>query len=288
MLFVISILFGAGCGAGIYGLVKLVLERETRSRWSPPLERGWLLKTAHAVGARVIAFFPLLEGRCREKYDLLLEQCGLYPVVEGEAVPGFVVLGLGAGAAFSVALFPDKGFGGIFVGAVLGALSPIYYFRSRRKEWQAELSRGFPYALDLLTLSVEGGLDFTGALRELTSRLEPSPVYHECATILQDIDLGKTRAEALKKFGVRSIAPEIKSVVFGITQSLEMGGGVADTLRQQSKQLRFTRLMNAEEAAQKAPTKMMIPMVLFILPCIFIVIFAPIVISLLSTFGKGF
>jgi len=67
-----------------------------------------------------------------------------------------------------------------------------------------------------------------------------------------------------------------------------MGGGVADTLRQQSKQLRFTRLMNAEEAAQKAPTKMMIPMVLFILPCIFIVIFAPIVISLLSTFGKGF
>jgi Flp pilus assembly protein TadB len=288
MLFIFSLFFGTGCGVGIYGLVKLVLERGTRSRWEPPLERGWLLKSAHAIGERGIAFFPPLERRCREKYDMLLKQCGLYPVVEGEALFGFTVMGAGAGALLATALFPDKGVNALGVGIILGAYSPFFYFRSRRKEWQAELSRGFPYALDLLTLSVEGGLDFTGALRELTQSLDPSPVYHECATILQDIDLGKTRADALKSFGSRATAPEIKSVVLGITQSLEMGGGVADTLRQQSKQMRFSRLMNAEEAAQKAPTKMMIPMVLFILPCIFIVIFAPIVVSLISTFRGGF
>ncbi len=288
LLLLISLAFGVGCGVGSYALVKLILERKESSRWSPPLERGWFLTSAHAVGSKACAFYPPLERRCRTTYDLLLEQCGLYPVVEGEAVPGFMIMGLGVGSVLVSSLFPDKGMSGILTGAAVGFFYPIFYFRSRRKEWQAELTRGVPYALDLLTLSVEGGLDFTGALRVLTKNLDPSPVYHEFSTILQDVDLGKTRTEALKKFGIRSIAPEIKSVVLGITQSLEMGGGVADTLRRQSKQLRFTRLTNAEEAAQKAPTKMMIPMVLFILPCIFIVIFAPIVVSLIATFGKGF
>lgn len=287
MLVVGQSIFGVGLGVAAYYISSQLLRAKTTDKWETPLARGGLLKFAHGIGVRLGAWLPWLEQRCRVRYDLQLRQAGMYPLFEGEAILGFSLIGLLGGIASAYMMFPDKR-GALILGLLGGVYFAHYYFKKKRLEWQGELSRGFPYALDILALSVEGGMDFTGALRELTRYLEPNPVRHECAMILSDIDMGITRSEALKRFGARTTVTEIKSVILGIVQSIEMGGGMADTLKKQTVQLRYSRLMKAEEAAQKAPVKMMIPMVLFILPCVFIVIFAPVAIALISTFkGMG-
>ena len=282
MLLLSQSVFGVGLGFAAFHLSRTMRDYKKVDRWESPVERGSLLKLAHEVGLRVTGWFPSLERLCRKKYDQHLRLAGLYPLFEGEAMLGFQILGLFGGIASAYLMFPN-GQGSLLGGMLGGLYFAHYYFKRKRMEWQDELSRGFPYALDILALSVEGGMDFTGALRELTHYLDPSPVRSECSMILSDIDIGTTRSDALKRFGARTSVPEIKSVVLGIVQSIEMGSGVAETLKKQTAQLRYSRLMKAEEAAQKAPVKMMIPMVLFILPCVFVVIFAPVIISLIPT-----
>jgi len=222
-----------------------------------------------------------------EKDRQLLEMSGLFPRFDSVDVLGMEVAGMLAGMVVLVLLLTDNILQSILIGIIAGLLLVKWRLKGMKQEYQDELRREFPTAIDMITLGLEGGLDFSAGLKEMVDNSEDGPIRHEFARIINDIKTGMARADALKGFAGRVESLEIKTVITALIQAMELGSGIVETLRIQAEQLRYSRLMNAEEAAQKIPTKMMLPMALFILPCVFIIIFAPIAISLIATF-KGF
>ncbi len=169
----------------------------------------------------------------------------------------------------------------ILVFAVAGAFWPLRWLRGQIQRRQDDIRHGLPYALDLLTLSVEAGLDFTQALTRIVRKLGPTPLAIELGLALRDIQLGRTRAQALRGLSRRVDLSELNSIVSALIQADELGSSLGPTLRIQSEQLRQRRSQQAEKTAMEAPVKILFPLILFIFPTIFIIIFGPIAISLL-------
>jgi len=161
----------------------------------------------------------------------------------------------------------------------LAGLWPIFWLRGRIRERQAGMRRLLPYALDLLTLSVEAGLDFTESLARIVKRLGTAPLAVEMGETLRQIQLGKSRAEALRDLARRVDLSELRSVVSALIQTDALGGNLGPALRAQAQQLRNARSQHAEKLAMEAPVKILFPLILFIFPCMFIVIFGPIIIQ---------
>ena len=166
-----------------------------------------------------------------------------------------------------------------FVGA--GMYWPIFWLRSRIHRRQYEIRHDLPYALDLLTISVEAGLDFTEALARITRKLGHSALAAELGQTLRDIQLGRTRTEALRELSRRVDVSELNSLVSALIQADQLGSSLGPILRVQSEQLRTRRSQRAEKLAMEAPVKILLPLILFIFPTIFIMIFGPIVLKLL-------
>jgi len=166
----------------------------------------------------------------------------------------------------------------LFVAA--GMYMPIIWLRSRVRDRQFNIQRDLPYALDLLTISVEAGLDFTEALTRIVKKLGATPLAMELGQTLRDIRLGRTRAQALRELSRRVDVPELNSLVSALIQADQLGSGLGPILRAQSAQLRVRRSQRAEKLAMEAPVKILLPLILFIFPTIFIMIFGPIVLKL--------
>ena len=128
--------------------------------------------------------------------------------------------------------------------------------------------------MDLLTISVEAGLGFDAALSQVAKNTE-GPLAGEFFRVLQEMQIGKTRAEAFRALAERTTVPELRAFVSSLVQADQFGIPIAKVLREQSKELRVKRRQVAEEKAQKVPVKIMVPLVLFIFPVIFIVILGP-------------
>lgn len=139
---------------------------------------------------------------------------------------------------------------------------------------QQQLARALPDSMDLLTISVEAGLGFDAALSQVARNTE-GPLAGEFFRVLQEMQIGKSRAEAFRALSERSTVPELRQFVSSLVQADQYGIPVANVLREQSKELRVKRRQVAEEKAQKVPVTIMIPLVLFIFPVIFIVILGP-------------
>ncbi len=188
------------------------------------------------------------------------------------------ILGLGLG----LVLYIRVALGVVpIVTAILGAIVPLRSLRDRIRRRQREMRHLLPYALDLLTLSVEAGLDFTEALQRIVRRLGTSSLGEEFGETLRQIQLGKTRGQALRDLAARVDLTELRSVVGALIQTDELGGNLGPALRAQAQQLREMRSQTAEKAAMEAPVKILFPLVLFIFPTIFIMIFGPIVLKIL-------
>ena len=133
-----------------------------------------------------------------------------------------------------------------------------------------------PIFIDILALSTEAGLDFMGSIQKIVEKApKDSVLSEEFHTVLKDIKLGQTRAKALSSMDERIDLPEVKSFVSVIKDAEETGASVAKALKSKAEQMRFERFARAEEAGAKASQKILIPMMLFIIPAVFIVIFAP-------------
>jgi len=167
----------------------------------------------------------------------------------------------------------------MFSGA--GMYWPVLWLRGRLHRRQDEIRRGLPYALDLLTLSVEAGLDFTQALARIVKKLGNSPLAVELGQTVRDIQLGRTRAQALRELSRRVELFELNSVVSALIQADELGSSLGPILRVQADQFRIRRSQSAEKQAMEAPVKILLPLILFIFPTIFIMIFGPIALKLL-------
>jgi tight adherence protein C len=196
--------------------------------------------------------------------------------------------GLVLGILFSVLLGKGVGFivGAGLIGVVLGYYGPNLYLYQKGYDRSAKMQRALPDALDLLTISVEAGLGFDSALSQVARNTE-GPLANEFARVLQEMQIGLGRSNALRAMGERSNLPDLRAFCSAMVQADAFGIPVGQVLRVQSSEMRIKRRQKAEEAAQKIPVKIMIPLVLFILPSLFVAVIGPAVIGLMGAFGGG-
>ncbi len=169
--------------------------------------------------------------------------------------------------------------------AVFGWFYPSLWLSGIIKKRQEQIKREMPFIVDLLTLCVEAGLDFGGAMAKVVEKGQEGPLRSEFETVLKEIKLGAMRSEALKSMGERIGIKEVSSFVSVLVTAERMGSPIGDVLRAQSDSIRHERFMSAEEKGGKAATKILIPMAIFILPAVFIVIFGPIILRKLYPGG---
>lgn len=172
----------------------------------------------------------------------------------------------------------------IFVG--LGFYVPDLMLTSRIQRRQKAVRKAMPDALDLLTICVEAGLGFDGAMQKVYEKWD-NELSLSFGRVLREIQLGKLRRDALRDMANRIGIPEMTSFVAAIIQSEQLGVSMAKVLRIQSDQMRIKRRQLAEEMAHKAPVKMLIPMALLIFPSICIVLMTPAVLMMFRSVLGG-
>jgi tight adherence protein C len=163
----------------------------------------------------------------------------------------------------------------------LGFAFPASNLRERAKKRQKSIALQLPDTLDLLTISVEAGLDFMGAMRRVVEKHRPGPLKEELERFFKQTELGRSRREALREMSNRVQLQDLTAVVSALIQADRLGVSIGPILSTQSDMLRIRRSQRAEKAAQEAPVKMMAPLIICILPSVFIMILAPIIIQML-------
>ncbi len=195
-------------------------------------------------------------------------------------------LGLTAGLALLAAGSPvNKLVLAVVAALVVGLWLPELYLKNKARAFKEEIQKGLPDVLDLLTVSVEAGLGFDAAIAKVIEKAK-GHLAEEFNRVLQEIRMGKPRREALRDLGQRSGVDDLVTFVGAIIQADQLGVSIGNVLRLQSEQMRQKRRQSAEEKAMKAPIKMLIPLVLFIFPTIFIVLLGPAVLEIMATMGK--
>ncbi len=169
---------------------------------------------------------------------------------------------------------------------VAGFFGPDLYLYNRAQHRGEEIRRGLADAVDLLTISVEAGLGFDAALQQV-ARNTDGPVSDEFSRVLREMQLGKGRSESLKALAERTNVDDLKSFVGSMVQADAFGIAISQVLRVQTSEIRVKRRQHAEAKAQQVPVKIMIPVILNVLPCLFAVIMGPAAISAFDSFSGG-
>lgn len=156
-------------------------------------------------------------------------------------------------------------------------LFPMLWLRREMNRRHREIQRSLPFVLDLLTLSVEAGLDFMTALQRNVERRRIDALAEELIRVIREIQLGTPRRIALRAMSVRVNLPELKSVVHALVQADELGVSIGSILRIQADQIRQRRFERAEKLANEAPVKLLGPLMMFIFPSVFLVLLGPII-----------
>jgi len=167
------------------------------------------------------------------------------------------------------------------VGAAIGYIAPEFWLGRKINARSMAMVLQLPDALDLLTISVEAGLGFDAALAKVVEKME-GPLVDEFRQALAEVRMGRQRREALRDVANRADAQPVSNFVGAIVQAEQLGVPIAKVLQIQSNQLRIERRQRAEEAAAKAPVKMLFPMVGCIFPTIFIVILGPAIVTVMG------
>lgn len=166
---------------------------------------------------------------------------------------------------------------------ILGAYLPLLFINILISKRKKLVLKQLPEMLDLICVSVQAGLSFDGALAKVTEHLK-GPLVDECQKMLQEIRMGITRRQALINLSERCKLQEISLFTASIIQSDRLGVALSRTLIIQSENMRERRKQNVKAMALKAPVKIIIPLVLFIFPAIFIVALVPSILTMLASF----
>ncbi len=171
------------------------------------------------------------------------------------------------------------------LGVMIGALGPMSTLKKKVGARQTAIQRALPDVLDLLVISVEAGLGFEQALDRVIANV-PGELSDEFARVLGESRAGSTRSDALRAMEERCDSPEVRSFVLAMIQADTFGVSIGRVLRAQADEMRIRRRQRAQEKAQKAPVKMMIPMVFCIFPALFVVVLGPAIINITEGFAK--
>ena len=224
--------------------------------------------------------------RARERAEALLVSAGYEGVMPGweflalrvlvplTLLPLWCLLILAAGK--SSPLLVQMRMPLMALGGILFWLYPVLWLKSAVTRRQRSIVKALPFVLDMLTLSIEAGMDFMLALQRNIEKRAIDPLGEELIRVVREIQLGAPRRIALKAMSLRVNIPDVRSVVNALVQADELGVSVGMILRIQSDQMRLHRFERAEKLANEAPVKLMGPLLIFIFPSVFLILLGPI------------
>lgn len=163
-----------------------------------------------------------------------------------------------------------------------GIYFPVLWLNSLIKQRRASIILEFPSFVDKLTLSVEAGLDFMAAIIRITQKSQESPLKEELNRMISEIQIGSTRAQALRHMSQRIGLRDISTFSATLIQADQLGTSIGQVLRSQADRLRRERFESAERKGAIAAQKILFPLVFFIMPAVFIVVFGPLLVKLLT------
>lgn len=171
------------------------------------------------------------------------------------------------------------------MGALVAMILPNLILNNKKNARQKQIAKSLPDALDLLVVSVEAGLGFDMALVKVTEKMK-GPLAEEFAGVLNEIRIGKVRRTALKNMAERTGVDQLISFVSAIIQADQLGVSIGNVLRVQADSIRIYQRQRVEEEINKAPIKMLFPLIFFIFPAMFVVILGPAIIHIIKIFAN--
>lgn len=233
--------------------------------------------------------FGLSPKSKRDQLEMLLRRAGQH---EKSAVGRWYINKI----VYGIALPIIAGFGfyltgtdlimcGIYTGLIGITIRVLLVILLKRRvsNRQKEIRNNIPDVLDLITVSVEAGLSFDGAMDRVIRQM-PSALSSEMAVALKEMRMGKTRREGLRALSERCDVDDLTTLVGALIQADELGVSIGRVLRIQSIQMREKRRQRAREKAMKAPIKLLFPLMIFIFPTIFVILIGPAIIQMLNVF----
>ena len=239
-----------------------------------------------------IAFFSLeigsllVKGKNKSKMESLLRQSALALQVQdvyGAAIVMALVGGIVGGVFVSLLKMPlPLKLLLVIIFAVIGGFMPFVSLRQICQRRTEEILRDLPFFIDIISSSMNAGLDFNASVAHLADikSKENSVLKDEFMYYLKEVQLGKSRAEALRAMERRISVKEFSRFIYAILHGIETGVSIVEVMKVQSVELRRSRASSAEQKAAEAPAKMILPMVVFIFPSMFVIIFTPILIRM--------
>lgn len=251
---------------------------------------AWGVATAceSSVGATLALVFPRGTGRLAETIPpaaLPLTPARVYAtsLFLGCAL-GFLALLAGSMAAVAI---PEVTMAMVAAAAVclfaVGWFWPSQNLKAYAERRQEELVRQLPFAIDLVSSAMRSGLEFGAAVRYYTGIGLEGALPEELSRVLNDVSLGKSFAEALKDMDRRVKIDAFSSFVGAVSYGAEVGAPISETLKVHGAELRRARFAVAERKAARAPIVMILPLVLFIMPSVFIVVLTPLIMQLMGS-----
>jgi tight adherence protein C len=259
-------------------LETLIAFGQTRAPQIRVDERVDLSERNEAIKKKVRSFLPT---SMLDKLSTLLINAGMpntspemFAVVWGMLAAGLPIATIFLGFAKLSPIFP-------LVAFAFGGYLPLFFLRSKVKRRRTRMLKALPDAMDLLTTCVEAGLGIDAAMARVGDKAK-EPLGEEFRIVLRTMALGRTRREALLQLGSRTGLPELQTFANAIVQAETMGVSVGQVLRVQAEAIRIQRKQRAEQAAMKAPVKIIIVLALFIFPAMFTIILGPAVLSVMA------
>jgi tight adherence protein C len=198
------------------------------------------------------------------------------------AVKAMGLIGLGGLGLLIEVHNPSMAILTVVIGGVAGFFLPDLLLLNTGIKRQQKIQQDLPDAMDMLTICVESGLGFDAAMARV-ARNSKGPVAAEFSRALQEIQIGKSRSQALRSLADRTTVAELRSFTSAVVQAGELGIPVADVLREQAAEMRLRRRQRAEEKAQQVPVKILFPLIGCLFPALFIIVIGPGAISIMHS-----